>query len=189
MTLAPDTIYLLCLRLDARTCSQSSRSSSRHTGFARKRLVQSVIFSCLDAAFWLIQTATSASFAPVAMNSRNASASSPQAAKNLRSIGQLCGSHRSSRRVLRGTYPPGAQPRLESWRAQHAGFGERFGSDRAQAHEVFPRSRVRSNLQLLWKPRQNSAACFGNQDHVFQPRSSESGVVQAWLNGHHLSIL
>jgi len=89
MTLAPDTIYLLCLRLDARTCSQSSKSSSRHSGFARKRLVQSVIFFCVDAPFWLIQIATSASFAPVAMNSRNASASSPQAAKNLRSIGQL----------------------------------------------------------------------------------------------------
>ena len=44
MTLAPDTIYLLCLRLDARTCSQSSKSSSRHSGFARKRLVQSSDF-------------------------------------------------------------------------------------------------------------------------------------------------
>ena len=96
--------------------------------------------------------------------------------------------HRSSRRVLRGIYPPGAQPRLESWRAQRAGFGERFGSDRAQAHEVFPRSQFRSNLQLLWKPRQNSATRFGDQDHVFQPRSPESRVVQAWLNGHHLSI-
>jgi len=47
---------------------------------------------------------------------------------------------------------------------------------------------LRSNLQLLRKPRQNFATRFGNQDHVFQPRSPESGVVQAWLNGHHLSI-
>src|SRR5439155_22816434 len=85
----PGHIYRPCLRLDARMCSQSSKSSSRHSGFARKRLLQSVLLFCVDAAFWLIQTATSTSLAPVAMKSRNTSAFSPQAAKNLRSIGQL----------------------------------------------------------------------------------------------------
>ena len=47
----------------------------------------------------------------------------------------------------------------------------------------------RSNLQLLRKPRQNFATRFGDQNHVFQPRSPESWVVQAGLNSHHLSIL
>src|SRR5262249_37929606 len=84
-----DAIYLLCLRLATRVWSQSSKSSSRQSGFARKRRPQSAIFLCGAAAFWLIQAATSASFAPVAINSRKASASSPQAAKNFRSIGQL----------------------------------------------------------------------------------------------------
>src|SRR5437016_4369504 len=37
----------------------------------------------------VIQAATSSSSAPVAMNSRNPSASSPEAAKNLQSIGKL----------------------------------------------------------------------------------------------------
>src|SRR5439155_15929095 len=98
------------------------------------------------------------------------------------------GTHRSIRRVLRDTYPPSAQPRLESLLAQPAGFGVQFGSDRAQAHEVFPRSWFCSNLQLLWKPRENSATRFSDQDHILQPRSPESGVVHAGLNGQHLSI-
>jgi len=188
MTLAPDTIYLLCLRLDACTCSQSSKSSSRHSGFARKRLVQSVIFFCVDAAFWLIQTATSASFAPVAMNSRKLPHPARRQQRTCDPPDSCSGTHRSRRRVLRGIYPPGARPRLESWRAQSAGFGELFGSDRAQAHEVFLRSQLRSNLQLLRKPRQNFATCFGDQNHVFQPYAAQSRIVQAGLNGHHLPI-
>ena len=145
-------------------------------------------FLCVDAAFWLIQTATSASFAPVAMNSRKLPHPARRQQRTCDPPDSCSGTHRSRRRVLRGIYPPGARPRLESWRAQSAGFGELFGSDRAQAHEVFLRSQLRSNLQLLRKPRQNFATCFGDQNHVFQPYAAQSRIVQAGLNGHHLPI-
>jgi hypothetical protein len=46
----------------------------------------------------------------------------------------------------------------------------------------------RSNLQLLRKPRQNFATRFGDQNHVFQSHAAQSRIVQARLNGHHLSI-
>jgi len=44
------------------------------------------------------------------------------------------------------------------------------------------------DFQLLWKPRQNSATLFSNQNHVFEPDPAQSWVIQAGLYGQHLSI-
>src|SRR5207247_5765396 len=45
------------------------------------------------------------------------------------------------------------------------------------------------DFQLLGKSRQNSAPHFGNQNHIFQAHSTESGIIKPRLNGEHLAIL
>ena len=71
------------------------------------------------------------------------------------------------------------------------GFSEddgKLGVQGAVAYQRVEDNAFHLNLQLLWKPRENSATRLSDQDHIFQPRSPESGVVQAGLNGQHLSI-
>jgi hypothetical protein len=57
-----------------------------------------------------------------------------------------------------------------------------------QRTKLFRVHSFRSNLQLLRKPRQNFGTRFGDQNHVFQSHAAQSRIVQARLNGHHLSI-
>src|SRR6478672_10754588 len=82
-------ITQICPRRCHILCSQSSNSSSRQRGFARKRRLQAAICSGGALARARIQLATSTSSAPVEIKSRNAAGSRPVAAKNRRSIGQL----------------------------------------------------------------------------------------------------
>ena len=67
-----------------RQCSQSSNSRKCHSGFTRKRRPHLIIFSPGIFACVAVHAATSLSSAPVAINSRSASASRPAAAKNWR---------------------------------------------------------------------------------------------------------
>src|SRR5207247_11118514 len=45
------------------------------------------------------------------------------------------------------------------------------------------------DFQLLGKSRQNSAPHFGNQNHIFEAHSTESGIIKPRLDGEHLAIL
>src|SRR5437016_3658791 len=46
----------------------------------------------------------------------------------------------------------------------------------------------RLDLQLVGKSRENLAASLRYHDHVFVPDAAESGIIEARLNRHHLSI-